>query len=457
MNKKHIRHLYWRAGFGIDPKSLEAIANKSRFEVVDELFYASRRSTPLYFDKSDLKDIDPEHINTDKRARENLRLLLIEKTKDLNLLWIDRLRNPKELLRERMTLFWANHFVCQSNNAVFAEQYNNTLRMMALGNFRTFVKAISREAAMINYLNLKQNRKTSPNENFARELMELFTLGRGHYTEQDIKESARAFTGYGHDFYGKFQFRKRQHDYQRKTFFKRSGRFDGDDIIDIILLEKKCAKFICEKVYKSFVNENLNENHIDQMVDIFYPSYDIEKLMRFVFMSDWFYDEVNIGTKIKSPVELLVGLSNTVPIQFNKKRQVLSIQRMLGQLLLFPPNGAGWKTGQNWIDSNTIILRFRLPALLLNDAAIAFKDEGEFHDKLYNEMIKKRGKDIFLADANWAYFRDNFDRIDLEQLPDYILQCKLSDSTSRMFKKLRKDDKESYALQLMSIPEYQMC
>lgn len=128
--------------------------------------------------------------------------------------------NPKELLRERMTLFWANHFVCKDSNIKYVQRYNNTLRTHALGNFRDFVKAVSKEAAMLNYLNGKQNRKQKPNENFARELMELFTLGEGQYSETDIKESARAFTGYNHDFEGNFKFRPFQHDNGIKSFLE---------------------------------------------------------------------------------------------------------------------------------------------------------------------------------------------------------------------------------------------
>mgnify|MGYP000050063157 CR=1 FL=1 len=222
-----------------------------------------------------------------------------ERVKDFNYAWIDRLVKPEALLRERMTLFWANHFVCREDNSVFAEKFNNTLRQHALGNFRSFTKAISKEAAMINYLNLKQNRRQNPNENFARELMELFMLGNGHYTEKDIQESTRAFTGYSHDFFGNFVLRKRLHDYNDKTFFGRTGNFSGDDIIDIILVEKQCARFVCENIYRYFVNETIDDAHVDAMVDNFYPSYDIENLMRYVFMSDWFYDEDNIGNKIK--------------------------------------------------------------------------------------------------------------------------------------------------------------
>ncbi len=457
MDKKHIQHLYWRAGFGIDPITLNSLKGKSRFDIVDDLFYASRRATPLRIDKSSIKEADPRNAMLDKSAKEKFRLLLVKKTREFNILWIERLQNPKELLRERMTLFWANHFVCQTNNAVYAERYNNTLRTLALGSFRGFVKAISREAAMIDYLNLKQNRKRSPNENFARELMELFTLGREHYTEADIKQSARAFTGYNHDFNGNFEFRKWQHDFGRKRFFDRRGQFNGDDIIDIIVLEKQCARFICNKVYKYFVNDTINTDHVEQMVAEFYPAYDIEKLMRFVFMSDWFYDDINIGTKIKSPVDFMIGMGNMVPMKFKKEKQIIGIQSLLGQILLFPPNVAGWKTGQNWIDSNTMILRLRLPSLLLSNGVIQYRDSGQFSDPLYNKIMRELGRNLFQVISNWEEFNRIYTSVELEHLPQYILQCKLSNHTKALLNKLQRRSKKDYVMQLMSLPEYQMC
>ena len=328
MTQRDIQHLYWRAGFGILPKQLLQLTHKSRAEIVNELFDKSSSVTPLKIEMPEVKHIDFKSIQKDKEALKKLRSQLQEKLTDFNEAWIERLNNPKELLRERMTLFWANHFVCRENNAFYAQQYNNTLREHALGNFRSFSKAVSKETAMIRYLNLQQNRKKSPNENFARELMELFTLGKGHYTEHDIKESARAFTGYSYEISGAFKFTKWTHDYDEKTFFNKTGNFDGDNIIDIILLEKQCARFICEKVYGYFVNTSINENHIESMVEVFYPKYNIEDLMRFVFMSDWFYDKEHIGTKIKSPIDLLVGLNRSVPMQFKQQKHLLALQKL---------------------------------------------------------------------------------------------------------------------------------
>ncbi|MCB0461281.1 MAG: DUF1800 domain-containing protein [Flavobacteriaceae bacterium] len=458
MTQRDIQHLYWRAGFGILPKQSQQLKSKSRTEIVNELFSKSARVTPLEIDIPELKHIDFKSIQKDKEALKKLGKILQDKLSDFNEAWIERLNNPKELLRERMTLFWANHFVCRENNTFFAQQYNNTLREHALGNFRSFTKAISKEVAMIRYLNLQQNRKKSPNENFARELMELFTLGKGNYTEQDIKESARAFTGYSHDISGAFKFAKWAHDYDEKTFFNKKGNFTGDDIIDLIVQEKQCARFVCKKVYSYFVNTSINENHIESMVGVFYPKYDIEDLMRFVFMSDWFYEEENIGTKIKSPIDLIVGLNQNVPIQFKEQKHLLTLQKLLGQVLLLPPNVAGWKDGTQWIDSNTILLRLRLASILLNSAHISTKQKGQFNDRLDKFIKRAKEKQLpFNVNHDWKHFEQQFKNVSIDDLKNHLIMVNLSTETQQLLDDFGKSSKQEHCIQLMSLPEYQMC
>lgn len=457
MTTTEIQHLYWRAGFGIDPKSMKKLP-LDREQVVDELFKNSKSVTPLYIDLSYLDGVAP----LDLKKFPSLASELLEKSKakniDLSIAWITHMINPYEILRERMTLFWATHFVCRDNNPKHMLHYNNTLRTHALGDFRAFVKAVSKEASMLKYLNGKQNKKKKPNENFARELMELFTLGEGHYTEKDIKESARAFTGYDHDFYGEFKFRKLQHDYGYKTFFNRRGRFDGDDIIDIILRDKRCAFFISEKVYRYFVNPKPNKAHIEAMAKVFFKDYNIEDLMRFVFTSDWFYHPENIGSKIKSPIDLVVGMASTVPVKFERKRDLIFIQRVLGQVLLNPPNVAGWKGDKAWIDANTIMVRLKLPSLLLNNALISLKEYGDFNDRFRERYFKKsKNKLPFKTSPDWNQFAIKYEAVDTDQLSEYIIQGIINSGTADYLKSLSKSSKRDYCVQLMSIPEYQMC
>lgn len=456
MKAKESQHLFLRGGFGITPQLVNDFSKKNRKKVVDFLF-TTATFQPLKIDLSELSIYTQEHqrnrvfsMEFQKKSREKIR--------DYNKIWFERLSNSETLLREKMTLFWANHFVCKNQNIFFVQQYNNTLRKHALGNFGDFVKEISKEPAMLNYLNTKQNRKKQPNENFARELMELFTLGVGNYSENDIKESARAFTGYNHNFEGEFILRKNQHDEELKTFFGETGNFSGDDIINIILKQPNCAKFICEKIYRYFVNDTINEKHLDELTTVFYKDYNIEKLMKFLFLKDWFYDVENIGTKIKSPIELLVGMQKLIPFAFENTRDLQKIQRLLGQVLLDPPNVAGWKGGKNWIDSNTMILRLKLPSILLSNAAISIKEKGAFEDSFEEYHAKnKNQKNFAKVTVDWNSFEESFTKINFDEMKSIFLITAPNEGTENYLSHLSKTSKKEFCIQLMSLPEYQIC
>lgn len=448
MTHKELRHLFSRAGFGIKPKELHKLAILEKTEVVKLLLKESQTITDLKIDLSKFESVDIKNLKQDKALAIKLRQESRKKLRPYNIAWIDRLNNPKERLRERLTLFWANHFVCRDSNIIHVQKYNNTLRTHALGNFRAFTKAISKEAAMIKYLNTKQNKKAKPNENFARELMELFTLGIGNYSEADIKASARAFTGYSFDYWGNFKLIEKHHDFGDKTFFGNTGNFDGDAIIDLILDQKSCAEFICTKIYKYFVNYDVNETHVNQMVEVFFPVYNIETLMQFVFNSNWFYNEEHIGTKIKSPVDWLTSINQIVPIKFKKQKQLLNIQKMLGQILLFPPNVAGWEEHQSWIDSNTIVLRLKLPVLLLQKTTIPSTLTIDFPD------LKTSYFNTF---PDWEEFQNAYGSIDNSNLQDYILNCSISPKLKALLKSQQNLNSEDYVIQLLSLPEFQMC
>ncbi len=455
MIEKNIQHLYGRAGFGVLPKDLTKFNNFSRRQVVNSLFDFSKTISPLEVDISEFVTID--NRNLDRKSKRELRKKSKHKIKEYNAKWLVRMGNSQECLREKMTLFWCNHFVCKNDNILFVQKYNNTLRTNALGHFGDFVKAISKEAAMLQYLNNKQNRKLQPNENFARELMELFTLGLGRYSEMDIKESARAFTGYNHNSNGVFEIRSRHHDNDVKTFLGQTGNFSGDDIINIILEQKQCARFICQKIYTYFVNEKINALHVEELTTLFYEDYDIERIMRYLFNVDWFYFEENIGNKIKSPVELLVGMHKIVPMTFDSTQDVLKTQKLLGQVLLFPPNVAGWKGGRSWIDSNTIMLRLKLGSILLGNTQISVKPKGEFEDTYKEFYDKKKHKKMINVTANWNAFEKYYENATIADLTTLIINTHISDGTKLYLEKLSQTSKQEYCIQLMSLPEYQMC
>ena len=457
MNPKHIQHLFWRSGFGMLPQDFDKISNANKTEIVRTMFITSKQYTPLKIDINALSNLSFREISKSTVFKRDFIRRSREKLKTFNKEWLYRMVNSNTVLRERMTLFWANHFIVEDHNIIHYQKYNNTLREYALGNFREFVKAISKEASMIKYLNLRQNKKDAPNENFSRELMELFTLGVGNYSNEDIKEASKAFTGYDFEFNGDFKFETRYHNDGFKYLFGKSGRYDGDDIIDIILNQEQCARFICEKIYDYFVNKVIIKEHIDQMVSIFYPDYNIEKLMQFVFMSDWFYNSENIGTKIKSPVDLLVGIHKIVPITYNNSLELIKIQRMLGQTLINPPNVAGWEGGKSWITSNSILLRLKTASLLLNNGLIQVKNKGDFYDRYSENYSRKVKRQFFNVSANWESFDSNYKNLSYKDLKASLIVPELHKNTEAVMNSLNHSSLRDSCIQIMSLPEYQMC
>jgi uncharacterized protein (DUF1800 family) len=326
---------------------------------------------------------------------------------------------------------------------------------------------------MLSFLNNQQNRKQHPNENFAREVMELFTLGRGNYTEDDIKEAARAFTGWGYTPIGEFKFKENQHDDGSKTILNKTGNFNGEDVLDILLEQKQTAKYITQKVYKYFVNDDIDSTKIDWLSKRFYSNnYDIAALMKDIFTSTWFYDEKNIGAKIKSPVELLVGIRKQLPIQLDKPEIQIIFQRALGQLLFYPPNVAGWPGGKNWIDSSSLMLRLQIPRLIKDDTEFALNTKTDDDQQMgMKEMFyKKDGKQLggqfrINAHINWEEYIKKFDEIKRENLLEELKQLTLQSSNNinnlvienNTDKSSRETFIKSATIALMSTPEYQLC
>lgn len=463
MKQKHIQHLYWRASFGIDIKQIKSLESISKKKVVSKLITDSKEFKTLELDLSEFDEIKYKTNKElkEKFTEEELQKLINKrnrKVRDLNNAWIDKLSEPSTLLREKMTLFWANVFVCRDNDVFFIQDYNNVLRKNALGDFRTFVKEVAKQPSMLKYLNNKQNKKRKPNENFARELMELFTLGVGNYTEQDIKESARAFTGWNYRKNGDFFLQKSQHDFGEKIFFGKTGNFDGDDIIDIILEQKQCARFICDKIYRYFINPRVDEKRLEEIIKIFYKDYNISNLMEYIFTSSWFYNDENIGVKIKSPIELLVGIQKIVPVTFDKKQQLNYLQKMMGQTLLYPDNVAGWKGGKSWIDSNTLMFRMKLPSLLLSNAVINLEEKGDFEDSFEKYYNKEKNRSKFLkVTKNWQSFDEKHKNLNAKELIELLILSELDKDTATFLQNLEIKSNRNFCVQLMSIPEYQLC
>ena len=236
--KDKIKHLYNRAAFGLTLNDWQTKTDLKK-SIVD-LLKTPIKYTYLYTITKEEVDAAKEKIkNLPKEEKKDLKKLLKANVFELNNLWLNEMIHSPTQLNEKMALFWHGHFACRSTNPYFDQQYLDIIRKHALGNFATMLNEISKTPAMLQYLNNQQNKKDHPNENFAREVMELFTLGRGNYTEHDVKEAARAFTGFAFDKTGEFKFRKQQHDFDAKTFQGKTGDFSGEDILQIILAKKE--------------------------------------------------------------------------------------------------------------------------------------------------------------------------------------------------------------------------
>lgn len=480
-NQLKNQHLLWRAGFGpaveqlgdfdkITPQKLYKAIQKASSKKPEYIEAADNYLKGLVMGVQEIgrqqqrEEMTPEQRKElQKRSREGI--------KNLNLYWLKEMINTDAQLREKMSFFWHGHFACRNLNIFYQQGLLDVIRKNALGNFRDLLHEVSRTAAMLNFLNNNQNKKDHPNENFAREVMELFTLGRGNYTEHDIKEAARAFTGWGANLKGEFVFRNFQHDSGSKIVLGKTGNFDGDEVLDILLDQKQTAKYISQKVYKFFVSDNVDQQKTEWLADRFYKNnYDIAKLMEDIFTSDWFYDEKNIGCKIKSPIELIAGIQRILPMKLENEESLLLLQRILGQMLFYPPNVAGWPGGKTWIDSSTLVMRMRIPQMI-ND-----KDEFNVRPKADDDQMMGRKEDDqkikmgkagrpINAEIDWSKYVSFYDQVPREELVNDIsgilLQTKKAVSADVISQYTDAGSRENFiktaTIQIMSTPEYQLC
>ncbi len=449
-----IRHLYARAGFGLSPDEWLLQRNKPIEQAVDQLFQAAAAAPPLAF-------VEPaSDEDADRQAMRRLQRQLVGQHKKE---WLLRMANPLESdLLERVSLFWHGHFACRSVIGKLAVDQLNTIRQHALGPFRNLCLGIARNPAMIRYLNNQQNRKNSPNENFARELMELFTIGRGQYTEQDIKESARAFTGWSSNLQGNFVFRRRQHDFDMKTFFGKTGRFNGEDIIDILLEQRATAEFLVRKIWRYFVSEVYDERLVAELSQFYYSNnYHTGQLLHHIFSSGWFYEERFRHSQIKSPSVLVAGMIRSLGIELSDDNAYIFVLRSLGQQLFNPPNVAGWPGGRAWIDNATLMTRLNLGATVLTDREIDLRFRKAPEETLQPDRAARRLQATIALQpfANWLdglSFEAAYD-----ELSTYLIGYKprlqaeqasaLVDDTDGIERARR------FLLVLTSSPEFQLC
>ena len=359
------RHLLVRTGFGPTPTDVKAFEGRTRAEAVDALL-AGARTTPTLppptFAQTSTPPDERPHPRMTQDERKALRQRERMHVQELRSWWLTEMCATDSPLTERMTLFWHDHFatgVQKVRDARLMYQQNALFRREALGNFGTLLHAIARDPAMLVWLDGARNREGDPNENFAREAMELFTLGEGHYTQADVANAARAFTGFVVDRANdRALYRARLHDDGEKTMLGVRGRLDADGAIDVLLARPETATFIVTKLWREFVSPTPGAGEVARIADAFRAShYDIDTAMRALLLSDAFWDAKNRGTLVKSPVELVVGTLRVLRIGADDLRPAVVATNRMGEALFAPPNVRGWPGGDAWITSATLLAR----------------------------------------------------------------------------------------------------
>ena len=388
------RHLLTRAGFGGTSDQVQALAKMGLNDAVGYLVeYEKVPEIPVARTdfNSDIRRpptaAEREMVLLARRSNDEAALEAIQRMRnerdgqdrtqlrEMQKWWLKRMIETGRPLEEKMTLFWHGHFATgyrtvEDSYHMFLQ--NGLFRSHATGNFADLVLRILRYPAMLKYLDNDESRRGRPNENLARELMELFVLGEGHaYTEQDIKEGARALTGYTFSD-DTFTFNESGHDDGEKTILGQRGNWDGDDFARIILSRKECSEFICGKLYRFFVNDapGMPTKSIEPVIkalasELRKKQYDLKSVLTMLFKSQHFYDEDNRGSSIKSPVQLTVQTIRELGVPPRDLSTLNSATDLMGQALFQPPNVKGWDTGRTWINTSTLFVRQNLAVYLI--------------------------------------------------------------------------------------------
>jgi uncharacterized protein (DUF1800 family) len=385
------RHLLSRTSFGVTPAEVRALESLDYSVAVDRLLANPRREamTPA----PEWIGLGPAEVQRRQQSAEaerkkgvdgkNLSIVrpVQEQGRELRNWWVEEMIATDQPLVERMTLFWHGHFTSSLMKVRYpASLYrqNALFRREALGNYATLLKAVARDPAMLIYLDGRGSVARQPNENFARELLELFTLGEGHYSEADIKAAARAFTGWSIDREtGHFVDHAGQHDGGEKTFLGKAGRFGGEDILTILLAQPRTAELIVEKLWREFVSLKPDPVEITRLAAGFRQGgYEMKPLMRAMFLSPAFRDPANRGALIKSPVDLIVSTVHVLGLPVPEKTGLVRMLQGLGQMPFDPPNVKGWAGGESWISTYTLLLRQQFLRRMVEATTVAQMESG---------------------------------------------------------------------------------
>lgn len=482
------RHLLWRAGFGGTPEQIQTLVGWGLEKSVDYLvnpqkvpFEDPRASS---FDGNIHREATEEERLAYRRAQQQgdeealARLRLERQRRERNdreqmreaqKWWLKRMIETPRPLEEKMTLFWHGHFATsfrKVENSYHMLQQNAMFRTHALGNFGDLLFGIIRDPAMLAYLDNQRSSIRQPNENLARELMELFSLGEGNYSEKDIKEGARALTG--HTFEGnEFRFVDRNHDKGSKSILGKSGNLDGDDFVRAILESRDCSRFLAIKLYRHFIGdvplsgEGLDparRAYINRLASTILESrYELRPVLRRLFISEHFYHPSNMHEQIKSPVQLVVGSVRSLLTPVRDLSVLNDALDLMGQSLFFPPSVKGWDGGRSWINTSTLFVRQNIMAYLLTGKMPQGYDRSADTQKYDSEPLLGE-----LAKADPAAPRDP------QKVVEYVLRFTLGHAPSQAKEtllsfiaghgnRITPDIVTGSLMLVTAMPEYQLC
>ena len=372
-------HLLNRAGFGGPPAEIQRLADlgldKAVAFLVDYENIPDTTAAPEWA-KPDptraerylkVRDADPE---TRRKMIQEEQQAQRQHIVQLKYWWLERMAKGPRPLQEKMTLFWHGHFATSMEkvrDAYLMWQQNDLFRQQGAGNWLKLLTAVAKDPAMLVWLDQGQSRKDHPNENFARDVLELFTLGEGHYTEKDVTEAARAMTGWSYDRRDQeFVERPRAHDSGEKTILGKTGNFNGNDILAMIVEQPQSARYITAKLWNYFAGENASDELLTALAAEFRKSgNDFKPLLKTIFQSQEFYADSVIRNEVKSPVQWLVGSVRVLERELPAPFICFALTRNLGQDLFAPPNVKGWDGGLSWITTNNLLARYNEAALLV--------------------------------------------------------------------------------------------
>ena len=384
-NRRTVEHLYNRAGFGARDGMIVRALERTPEEVVDELLTGGRPVDPPHYVQGTLEDT---RTGNDLPRSQKRRVRADRSREDREQLanyvgwWVDRMVAHDDPLRDRMTLFWHGLFATQhemvKRSYDMIEQHR-MIRGLAIESYSALLHGIAKDPAMLLFLDNQKNKKSSPNENLARELMELFSLGEGNYTEQDVKEVARALTGTSRDQIGNYRFVKKDHDPGRKTILGETGRYDTDGVVDLLLRQTACSRYIAGRIITYLEGTKPDELRlVEYAAFLKRKDYELRPFLRKLLLDPRFYREEVMESRVLGPVEFMVSSVRRLGIQVDGNF-LLVASTELGQKLFDPPSVKGWDEGEAWINTGSLLGRGNTMGLMMGtiDLHETFKNKRE--------------------------------------------------------------------------------